>query len=218
MWCYTNQNRISEDEAFLNTVEQLSQKPRLGRKNVKQGVCVGAEAVQLIDASRKKYDAGLRRTSGVRYVTSDPIGLLGGVNTYGYANANSLKYYDPDGQLAFLGVLPFIGGSGGSFAGGGSLAGFASTLLGGVLFAGMLTIPGDVPDDDAEPKECPADNPDCNEHFTLCLGSSMADLEGSVYGSSRCGLCRDQCVRNGGIWPDIAIAGSGAKRCDYWNF
>ncbi len=62
------------------------------------------------------------------------------------------------------------------------------------------------------------DDPSCDEHFTRCLGSSLADLPGSVYGSSRCGVCRDQCVRNGGSWPDIAITGSGAVRCDYWNF
>lgn len=32
-----------------------------------------------------------------RYVTSDPIGLEGGVNTYLYASANSSKYYDREG-------------------------------------------------------------------------------------------------------------------------
>ena len=33
-----------------------------------------------------------------RYVTSDPIGLGGGLNTYLYANANSLQYYDLYGE------------------------------------------------------------------------------------------------------------------------
>lgn len=32
-----------------------------------------------------------------RYVQRDPIGLLGGINAYQYANANSLKHIDPDG-------------------------------------------------------------------------------------------------------------------------
>jgi len=34
-----------------------------------------------------------------RYVESDPIGLQGGLNTYFYANANPLKYYDEDGWV-----------------------------------------------------------------------------------------------------------------------
>ena len=37
-----------------------------------------------------------------RYITSDPIGLTAGLNTYSYANQNSLVYYDPDG----LRVIP----------------------------------------------------------------------------------------------------------------
>ena len=32
-----------------------------------------------------------------RYITSDPIGLAGGLNTYLYANANPLYWIDPDG-------------------------------------------------------------------------------------------------------------------------
>lgn len=37
-----------------------------------------------------------------RYITSDPIGLFGGINTYSYANQNSLKYIDPYGLTSCL--------------------------------------------------------------------------------------------------------------------
>ena len=37
-----------------------------------------------------------------RYITSDPIGLAGGVNTYGYAYQNSLKYIDPTGESTII--------------------------------------------------------------------------------------------------------------------
>lgn len=40
------------------------------------------------------YDPGLDR-----YVQSDPTGLDGGINTFGYAKSNPLKYIDPFGLV-----------------------------------------------------------------------------------------------------------------------
>ena len=82
-----------------------------------------------------------------RYITSDPIGLNGGVNTYGYAYQNPVMNIDPDGRLVWFAALPFLGGGAATSTAGG--LGFLGTgaLLGGALV--VSAIPGSTPQDRA---------------------------------------------------------------------
>lgn len=99
---------------------------------------------QYSDAETGDHQNGFRDydpTVG-RYLETDPIGLLGGLNTYAYTGNDPLNFRDPSGHLLVGAVAGGIaGGISGAYAGyqgGGGWEGALGGGLGGALAGGAL--------------------------------------------------------------------------------
>ncbi len=77
---------------------QLSRKSRLGVKTENQGMHPSCTPLSP-EFTCVNYDASVRCTSGVRFLSEDPLGFEAGINFYAYVGNNPLNFNDPSGNV-----------------------------------------------------------------------------------------------------------------------
>lgn len=149
-----------------------------------------------------------------RYISSDPIGLEGGINTFLYAVASPVMNIDPDGQLVFAPVLAWFGGAAASLPSAAAIGvaiadGFAKATAGIIL---MSSLTGDTPQarETCPPATAtmdPNNDPECQQ---LNENVQVAKKVAASLGKCTAGMASEQLQIRYNTW--VALGNARARR------
>lgn len=152
-----------------------------------------------------------------RYITSDPIGLNGGINTYAYVGGNPVGYVDPLGlshSLAFRGGWAIGGGI--NYA----ITAITGVSLGVHIYNAINDDTSNLDTDSASNDSCPGDpsgDPDCDKINKEVQNAKNEFLKFKGIGAAcKSGMSRWELTIRKDSWLRLARARSQSiQRC--WN-